>query len=101
MNPGFTARGGALVVSHKAAVAHQPTKGPLDNPTVGQQGKSLGLVRALDDLYLDLGPMICHPLFKGLACVAPIGPDLSQKGKPSGNLAEQLLGTFSLRAVSG
>src|SRR5258707_1603684 len=101
MNPRFSARFGALVVSYEASLAHQPAKGSLDNPAPGQDRKSLHIVRAFDDLNLDLGPTILDPGLEILSGVAAIDPNLAQLGEPSGHLIEHLLRPVTFRATGG
>src|SRR5260221_4029194 len=101
MNPRFSARFGALVVSYEASLAHQPAKGSLDNPAPGQDRKSLHIVRAFDDLNLDLGPTILDPGLEILSGVAAIDPNLAQLGEPSGGLIEHWLRHVTFGAPGG
>src|SRR5881396_2069932 len=78
MNPSFSARHCALVVSHKTPMSHEPAKRALDNPPARQYRKALGRFGALDDLHFELGPVIADPLLKGLPGVAAVYPELSQ-----------------------
>src|SRR5436309_6032830 len=100
MNPSFSARHCAFVVSHKTPMAHEPAKRALDNPPARQYRKALDRFGALDDLHFELGPVIADPLFKGLTGVAAVYPELSQLGEPSCDPLQNLLSPVSLRTVS-
>src|SRR6266487_3240345 len=99
MNPSFRARLGAFVISHKASMAHEPTKRALNNPPARQYRKALGRCGALDDLHFELRPVIADPLLKGLPAVSAVDPELSQLGEPSCDLLQNLLSPFSLRTT--
>src|SRR6185369_6803233 len=100
MNPRFSARHCAFVVSDKSSMPHEPAKRALDNPPTRQYRKALGRFGALDDFYFELGPVIADPLLKCLSGVAAVYPELSQLGEPSSNPLENLLGPVSLRTTS-
>src|SRR5881296_3548239 len=99
MNPSFSARHCAFVVSHKTPVSHEPAKGALDNPPARQYRKALRRFGALDDLHFELGPVIADPLLKGLPGVAAVYPELSQLREPSCDPLQNLLSPVSLRTT--
>src|SRR6266545_3538831 len=99
LNPSFSARHCAFIVSHKAPMSHEPAKRALDNPPARQYRKALGRFGALDDLQFELGPVIADPLLKSLPGVAAVYPELSQLGEPSCDPLQNLLSPVSLRTT--
>src|SRR6266516_1516392 len=99
MNPSFSARLRAFVISHKASMSHEPAKGALDNPPARQHRKALGRLRALDDFHFELGPTFLHPGLEVLSRIAAINPNLSHLGEPSCNPLENLLSPVSFRTT--
>ena len=99
MHPRFCARLSLFVVSHESTVAHEPSKGSLDDPSLGQNSKALNVVRALDHFDLDLGPALLHPILEVLSCITAIDPNLLQLGVPSSDPVEQLLRSVPFRAT--
>src|SRR6266498_592942 len=99
LNPSFSARHCAFIVSHKTPMSHEPAKRALDNPPARQYRKALGRFGALDDLQFELGPVIADPLLKGLPGVAAVYPELSQLGEPSCDPLQNLLSPVSLRTT--
>src|SRR5438105_4990916 len=91
MNPSFSARFCAFVVSDKAAVPHEPAKGALDNPAARQDRKSFDRIGTLDHFHFELGPVIEDPLLKGFSGVTTVHPELAQLGEPVPNALENLL----------
>src|ERR1051325_9894994 len=83
MNPSFSARQCAFVVSHKTPMSHEPTEGALDNPSTWQYRKALGRFGALDDFHFEFGPVIADPPLKARSHVAAVYPELSQLREPS------------------
>ncbi len=63
MNPSFSTRYCAFVVSHKTSMPHEPAKRALDNPPARQYREAFGRRGALDDLHFELGPVIADLLF--------------------------------------
>ena len=45
----------AFPVLGQAAASPEPGEGALDDPTLGEDDESLGLIGAFDDLHIDLG----------------------------------------------
>src|SRR6266536_3480260 len=99
MNPSFSARHCAFVVSHKTPMSHEPAKRALDNPPARQYCKALGRFAALDDFHFELGPVIADPLLKCFSGVAAVYPELSQLGEPSCDPLQNLLSPVSLRTT--
>src|SRR5258706_16464433 len=99
MNPSFSARFCALVVSHEAAMPHKPAKRALDNPPARQYRKTLGRFGTLYYFHFELGPLIHDPLLKGFSGIAAVYPELAQLGKPSFNALENLLSPVPLRTT--
>src|SRR5690349_7585933 len=99
VNPSFSARHCAFVVSHQTPMAHESTKRTLDDPPARQYRKALDRFGALDDLHFELGPVVADPLFKGLTAVGTVYPELSQLGEPSCDLLQNLLSPVSLRTI--
>src|SRR6266487_6882883 len=100
MNPGFSTRYCAFVVSHKTSMPHEPAKRALDNPPPRQYREAFGRRGALDDLHFELGPVIADPLFKGFSGIAAVYPQLTQFGEPSFDPLQDLLSPVSLRTTS-
>jgi len=100
VNPSFSARLRAFVISHKASMSHEPAKRALDNPPARQYRKPWS-IQSADDFHFKLGPTILHPLLKILSCIAAINPNLSHLGEPSCNPLENLLSPVSLGQLAG
>ena len=78
---GFTAMRQCFVVFRQAAVLTKPGEGSLDNPTLWQNLKTLGLVRPLNDLHLKFWQDFCYGLLKLRPLIPAIGKQFFEEGK--------------------
>ncbi len=69
-----------LPILCETTAAVQPTDGPLDNPTLGQDDELAG-VRTLDDLEIDLAAGLAQPSLEFRPRVAAVGIQLQQEWK--------------------
>ncbi len=73
-----------FVVTHEAAVEHQPAEGSFYDPTARQNLEPFGVVGALDDFDRQLGAQSLDPLGKGFADIA--APWKLVNPKPTGKM---------------
>ena len=74
----------ALWLRHSQSIgepsaATEPRQGPLDDPALGQDEESLGLIGSLDDLDVHAGQGLLHRGLKLRPLVAAIGVELEEK----------------------
>ena len=101
VGPGFRTEPCAFVIAHQAALAHEPAKGALDHPPSRKDFESLHLSGTLDDLELQIGFALLHPIGQGLAGVSAVHLDQSQPMETAQDANQQSFGSRSLGGLAG
>ena len=91
---------GLLKVLGKAAVAAEPCKGPLNDPSSGQDLEALGVVRSLDDLDRPF-PDLAQRLAKLVAGIATICKDVPQPRVTADDLGQDERCTITVLDIGG
>src|SRR6516164_8639214 len=81
VNHGLTRFGGLLIVFAVPPVATEPGEGPLDDPALGQNHKSLDIHRTKDGLQEPTESAL-HPSGQRVATVGPIAPNHFESREP-------------------
>ena len=74
IDPSLGAGIAGFVITHQAALAHQPAKGPLDHPTARQDFEAGDIIASFDDLHDQLGTERLDPFDEGLSTVTAVHP---------------------------
>src|ERR1017187_10453287 len=86
-----------FIISRQPALLEQPSKGPLDQPTFGQDFESADLVAASYDVQMQLaaGAQSFDPRHQR-ADAGAVGPDFGQPLIPADNPRQQRLGPVAI-----
>lgn len=96
---GFAAFGKRFVVFAQTAILGEPTEGTLHNPAARQNGKSLLVTRAFDDVENPL-PELRGPRHQGTG-VAAVGPNPLESWKPASQFAQHVFRAVPILDVGG
>ena len=86
--------GETFIVLAESAITSEPGEGALDNPSVGQELETGGVVGAFDDFESPAGEGLGP--FDKLAGIAAVGPNQGEPWEPSLELLEDQLGSVSI-----
>ena len=96
---GFAAFRERFVVLAQTAITTEPSKGSLDDPTLGQNLKAGHIVAAFDDLQ-NPGAQFLGPLDQ-VPGVSPIGPDQLEPGELPDQFGQHQFGPVAILDVGG
>lgn len=105
IDEGFVVAGFALMIAHKTAGFHEPSKGAFHHPTLGQELKAFGLVAPFDDGERQAGlpeegSHLFHPGFQ-FSLIAAVGEDQRDAQKQMAEQAAQDLGPVPVLHAGG
>jgi hypothetical protein len=96
---GFAAFRQRLVVLAQPTIAPEPSKGSLDDPTLGQNPKARHIIAAFDDLQDPVSQFPCPvDQFPG---VSPVGPDQLEARKLPDQLGQHQFGSVTILDMGG
>jgi hypothetical protein len=95
IDPSFSTGLRGFIIAHQSPLAHQPSEGAFDNPTVWQYFEARDVIRTFDDLDFQFRAEPLDPLGESFTCVAAIHPQDAQPSEPAQHSAQ-----YHLRSVA-
>ncbi len=91
MNPSFGVLGLDFIVAHQSAMAHEPAKGPFDDPAFGQHFEAALVFEPWHHFQPQRAgfAVFSHPRGEGRSSIGLVGPQTTQPAKPLQGLAQK------------